>query len=253
MNQASKALPPSPRTAMILAAGLGTRMRPLTADTAKPLLPLRGRTLLDQALDRLAEAGVERVVVNAHWQAGKVAAHLAERPGALDIVVRQEDTLLDTGGAVATALAEGLLGNAPFYVVNGDAYWLDGPIATLTRLAGAMTIEAADAVLLLQRVTQVNGESGAGDFALDAWGIPRRPQEHEQVPYLFAGVQLLSPALFAEVPSGRFSMNRLWDAAIAGGRLRAIVHDGLWFHLSTPADLAYAEIELRERFAGEKR
>lgn len=251
MNQAPP--PSSPRTAMILAAGLGTRMRPLTADTAKPLLPLRGRALLDHTLDRLAEAGVTRVVVNAHWQADKIAAHLAARDGGPEIVVRREAQLLDTGGAVAAALAEGLLGDQPFYVVNGDAYWLDGPIPTLTRLAGSMAIEEADAVLLLQPVTQVNGEAGAGDFALDPWGVPRRPEEHEQVPYLFAGVQILSPGLFAKAPSGAFSANRLWDSAIATGRLRAIAHDGLWFHLSRPADLARAEVELRERFAGEKR
>jgi MurNAc alpha-1-phosphate uridylyltransferase len=253
MTQASPLPASSPRTAMLLAAGLGTRMRPLTADTAKPLLALRGRTLLDLALDRLVEAGVERVVVNAHWQAGKVSEHLAGRAGGPEVVVRREESLLDTGGAVAAALAEGLLGDQPFYVVNGDAYWLDGPIPTLTRLAGSMAIEEADAVLLLQPVTQVNGEAGAGDFALDPVGVPRRPEEHEQVPYLFAGVQILAPGLFAGVPSGAFSMNRLWDAAIVAGRLRGIAHDGLWFHLSTPADLARAEVELRERFAGEKR
>lgn len=253
MTQASPRPASPPRTAMLLAAGLGTRMRPLTADTAKPLLTLRGRTLLDLALDRLGEAGVERVVVNAHWQAGKVAEHLAARADGPKVVVRREESLLDTGGAVAAALAEGLLGDQPFYVVNGDAYWLDGPVPTLTRLAGAMEIEVADAVLLLQPVTQVNGEAGAGDFALDPLGVPRRPEEHEQVPYLFAGVQILSPRLFAAAAPGAFSMNRLWDSAIAGGRLRAIAHDGLWFHLSTPADLTRAEVELRERFAGEKR
>lgn len=253
MSQPSLFPSEPPHTAMILAAGLGTRMRPLTAETAKPLLPLRGRALLDQTLDRLAEAGVTRVVVNTHWQAGKVAAHLEARDTGPEVVVRREDDLLDTGGAVAAALAEGLLGNQPFYVVNGDAVWLDGPIPALERLAGAMAIEAADAVLLLHRVAEVAGETGAGDFALDPMGVPRRPDEHEQVPYLFAGVQLLSPAFFAQAPKGAFSMNRLWDAAIAAGRLRAIVHDGLWFHLSTPADLGRAETDLRERFAGEKR
>lgn len=253
MSQLSFFPAASPRTAMILAAGLGTRMRPLTAETAKPLLPVRGRTLLDQALDRLAEAGVTRVIVNTHWQAGKVAAHLAARVDGPEVVIRREDALLDTGGAVAAALAEGLLGDQPFFVVNGDALWLDGPTSTLQRLAGAMAATPTDAVLLLQRVTQVMGGAGAGDFALDPLGVPRRPEEHEQVPYLFAGIQILAPALFAAAPSGAFSMNRLWDSAIAAGRLRAIVHDGLWFHLSTPADLSRAEVDLRERFAGEKR
>ncbi|GAB0116607.1 nucleotidyltransferase family protein [Acidisoma sp. 7E03] len=253
MSQPSLFPAASPRTAMILAAGLGTRMRPLTGETAKPLLPVRGRTLLDRALDRLAEAGVTRVVVNTHWQASKVAAHLEARADGPEIVIRHEETLLDTGGAVAAALAEGLLGDAPFFVVNGDALWLDGPLLTLQRLADAQALAPADAVLLLHRVAQVMGEAGAGDFALDPWGVPRRPEQHEQVPYLFAGVQLLAPAFFAAAPHGAFSMNRLWDASIAAGRLRAIVHDGLWFHLSTPADLGRAEADLRERFAGEKR
>jgi MurNAc alpha-1-phosphate uridylyltransferase len=238
---------------MLLAAGLGTRMRPLTETTAKPLLALQGRPLLDHALDRLADAGVGQVVVNAHWQADKVAAHLATRTIGPRTVVLREETLRNTGGAVAAALAAGLLGDAPFFVINGDAFWLDGPATALARLAGAMAVEAADAVLLLQRGAQVVGEVGAGDFALDEWGKPRRPEENEQVPYVFAGVQVLSPALFAGAPTGAFSMNLLWDRAIAANRLRAIVHDGVWFHLSTPPDLARAEADLRERVAGETR
>ncbi len=243
----------APRFGMLLAAGLGTRMRPLTETTAKPLLALQGRPLLDHALDRLADAGVGQVVVNAHWQADKVAAHLATRTIGPRTVVLREETLRNTGGAVAAALAAGLLGDAPFFVINGDAFWLDGPATALARLAGAMAVEAADAVLLLQRGAQVVGEVGAGDFALDEWGKPRRPEENEQVPYVFAGVQVLSPALFAGAPTGAFSMNLLWDRAIAANRLRAIVHDGVWFHLSTPPDLARAEADLRERVAGETR
>ena len=250
----SSTMPPSgPRVAMILAAGLGTRMRPLTAKTAKPLLPIEGRALIDHALDRLAEAGVERVIVNTHWQAEKVAAHLAARTGGPHIIIRQEASLLDTGGAVAAALADGLLGDAPFFLVNGDAYWLDGPIPTLTRLALAMAVEEPKAVLLFQRAALVTGPIGQGDFALDVWGVPRRPEEHEQVPYIFAGVQIVSPSLFHDAPAGAFSMNRLWDRAIEAGRLRAIVHDGVWFHLSTPNDLHTAEFELRAHIAGERR
>ncbi|GAB0114380.1 nucleotidyltransferase family protein [Acidisoma sp. C75] len=244
----------TPRFAMLLAAGLGTRMRPLTAGTAKPLLPIRGRALIDHALDRLEEAGVEQVVVNTHWQAEKVAAHLAARRGGLRITLRPEPALLDTGGAVAAALAEGLLGDAPFYVVNGDAFWLDGPTPMLARLAGAMPAGAeAAATLLFYRTVLVPGAVGRGDFALDSWGVPRRPEEHEHVPYLYAGVQIAAPALFQDAPGGAFSFNRLWDRAIAAGRLRAIVHDGVWFHLSTPPDLATAEIELRAHSAGERR
>jgi N-acetyl-alpha-D-muramate 1-phosphate uridylyltransferase len=242
-----------PRFAMILAAGLGTRMRPLTAETAKPMLALHGRPLLDHALDRLAEAEVEQVVVNTHWQAGKVEAHLTARATPPRTTILREATLRNTGGAVAAALGAGLLGAAPFFVVNGDAFWLDGPTLALARLASSMAIEGADAVLLLHRCAQVVSEVGAGDFAVDEWGVPRRPHENEQVPYVFAGVQILAPALFAGAPPSPFSMNLLWDRAIAAGRLRAIVHDGVWFHLSTPTDLARAEADLRERVSGDTR
>lgn len=242
-----------PRFAMLLAAGLGTRMRPLTDRTAKPLLPLGGRALLDHALDRLVDAGVETVVVNTHWQAEAVEAHLAKREGGPAVILQREDSLRDTGGAVAAALAAGHLGQDPFYVVNGDAFWLDGPIPVLLRLASALEIETADGVLLLHRSVQVAGYTGFGDFALDVWGNPRRPTENEQVPYTYAGIQVLAPSLFRDVPAGAFSMNLIWDRAIAAGRLRAIVHDGVWFHLSTPPDLSRAEVELREHAAGNRR
>jgi MurNAc alpha-1-phosphate uridylyltransferase len=246
-----------PTRAMILAAGLGTRMRPLTDDTAKPMLALQGRPLLDHALDRLADAGVEQVVVNTHWQAATIEAHLAARTAAPRTTILREETLRDTGGAAAAALAAGCLGEVPFYLVNGDAFWLDGPMLALLRLAEALAIEGADGVLLLHRAAQVASEVGAGDFALDEWGIPRRPQENEQVPYIFAGVQILSPilfqGLFEDAPAAPFSMNLIWDRAIMSGRLRAIVHDGIWFHLSTPPDLARAEADLREHVSDHHR
>ena len=239
-----------PRTAMLLAAGLGTRMRPLTEHTAKPLLPLGGRTLLDHALSRLAAAGVRTVVVNAHWHAARVAAHLATHwPGPPRVLARHEDTLLDTGGGVRAAL--GTLGPEPFYVVNGDAFWLDGPTETaLARLAAAWDEDATDAVLLVQRTFQIAGEIGAGDFFVDPAGRMRRRVAREVAPYLYAGVQLLHPRLFADAPAGPFSMNLLWDRAIAADRARAVVHDGLWCHLSTPADLATAESTLQARAVG---
>ena len=157
--------------AIVFAAGLGTRMRPLTEHLAKPLLRLGGATLLDHALDRLAAAGVGRVVVNAHWQADGVAAHLAGRAQAPATVVRREAALLGAAGSVRAALAEGLLGPAPFYTVNGDSLWLDGPASALTRLREAFVPdEGVDAVMLVHRSAQVQGELGAGDFFLDRWG-----------------------------------------------------------------------------------
>ena len=240
----------TPRTAMLLAAGLGKRMRPLTDRTAKPLLPLGGRALIDHALDRLADAGVETVVVNAHWQADRLAAHLATRTRP-DMTLRREASLLDTGGSVKAALD--LLGPAPFFVINGDAFWVDGPQPALARLVAAFDPADVDGVLLVHRTFQVHADVGFGDFALDSWGAPRRRREREIVPYLYAGLQLIAPALLADTPDGAFSMNQAWNTAMATGRLRAVVHDGLWFHLSTPADLAEAESILQARLTGETR
>jgi len=240
-----------PRVAMLLAAGLGTRMRPLTEHTAKPLLTLGGRTLLDHALDRLAEAGVEKVVVNVHWHAEAVAAHLAARRQPPRTVLRHEDALLDTGGGVRAAAD--LLGADPFYVVNGDSFWLEGPTPALRRLAVAWDLGRADAVLLVMRTCQIRAETGAGDFFLDPFGMVRRRAEREIAPHVFAGIQLIAPALLAQAPQGPFSMNLAWDRAIAAGRLRAVVHDGWWFHLSTPTDLAEAEALLYAQRTGASR
>ncbi len=227
---------------MVLAAGLGTRMRPLTEATAKPLLPLGGRSLIDHALDRLHAAGVEQVVVNTHWQAERLEAHLRARH-APSVVVRREPDLLDTGGAVAAALASGLLGDT-FFTVNGDSVWLDGPTPALARLAAAFDPAETDAVLLVHRTFQVHSDVGTGDFAVDPWGTPRRPRPREIVPYVYAGVQLATPALFRDAGPAPFSLNALWTPAIAAGRLRCVVHDGLWFHLSRPQDLCEAETAL---------
>ena len=228
--------------AMVLAAGLGTRMRPLSAAMPKPLLPLAGRSLLDHALDRLTDAGVANTVVNAHWLADQVEDCVAAR-SAPRITLQREETLLETGGGVTRALPA--LGDAPFAVVNGDAFWLDGPYPALTRLAAAFDPERMDGLLLLIRTAQIAGEVGRGDFMLDPMGAIRRPEEGEVSPYLFGGVQILSPALFVEAPSGAFSLNRLYNRAIEAGRLYGLVHDGLWFHLSTPTDLDHAEDVLR--------
>jgi MurNAc alpha-1-phosphate uridylyltransferase len=236
------------QNAILLAAGLGTRMRPLTDTTPKPLLTLGGRCLLDHALDRLAAQGVAHVAVNAHWHASQVAAHLAARAGPPRTNVRHEAALLDTGGAVASALADGVLGNGPFFIVNGDTVWLDGPVPALRRIAAALT-DALDAVILVHRTFQVHSEIGPGDFFLDSWGKPRRRHEREIAPYIYAGVTLARPTLFAG-PKHVFSMNQVWDRAIAAGRLGAVVHDGLWFHFTRPADLHEAEYALTAQLTG---
>lgn len=231
----------TPKSAMVLAAGLGTRMRPLTDELPKPLLEVAGRTLLDHAIDRLELAGVERVVVNLHYRAEQIAAHLAgrQRP---HIEFSHEAERLETGGGVARALDR--LDNA-FFVVNSDVLWLDGTQFALTRLARAFVAERMDAVLLLQRAVGAVGYDGNGDYFLDPLGTPRRRGEREVAPYVFTGVQLLHRRLFAGVEETVFSLNRLYDQAEAAGRLHAIVHDGEWYHVGTPQGLATT----RARFA----
>ena len=234
-------------TAVILSAGLGTRMRPLTASTPKPLLPLRGRPILAHTLERLREAGVSRIIVNAHYLPEQIEAFLRPYP---NVTVTREGELQDTGGAITAMLAKGLLPASPFYVVNGDTYWVDGPAPTLPRMERAFDPARNDAVLLLARAAGAVAETGLGDFIWPRDGALHRRGERDVAPYLYAGVQLVAPALFADAPKAPFSMNLLWDRALAAGRLGAIVHDGVWFHLSTPEDLAQAEAVLEAREVG---
>jgi MurNAc alpha-1-phosphate uridylyltransferase len=230
-----------PDTAVILCAGLGTRMRPLTLTTPKPLLPLGGRPILAHTLEQLKKAGVKRVVINAHYLAEQVEAFARTY---LQVIVTHEDTLLDTGGAVTAMKAKDLLPDAPFYIVNGDTYWVDGPTPTLPRLVKAFDPQAVDTMLLLCRAAGAVAETGKGDFLWPRDGGLMRRGERDVAPYLFSGVQLVSPALFTSAQQPPFSMNLLWDKALAANRLGAIVHDGVWFHLSTPEDLARAEAVL---------
>ena len=222
-----------PDSAMVLAAGLGTRMRPISDTVPKPLIEIAGRTLLDHAIDRLAVVGVERVVVNAHHKAAMVIAALAERDHP-KITISEEAELLETGGGAARALP--LLGEC-FFVVNGDVLWLDGAEPALARLAAAFDAARMDAVLLFQRTTSAVGYEGSGDYFLDPLGVPRRRGEREIAPFLFTGVQLLHKRLFDGIAERRFSLNLVYDRAERAGRLAAIVHDGEWYHIGTPEGL----------------
>jgi MurNAc alpha-1-phosphate uridylyltransferase len=232
-----------PRSGMVLAAGLGTRLRPVTETVPKPLVEINGRTLLDHAIDHLALAGVERVVVNAHYKAAMVAAQLARRDHPR-IEISEEPELLDTGGGVKQALP--WLDDA-FFVANGDVFWLDGKDHALLRLAGAFDPDHIDAILLLQRTVTAVGYEGSGDYFLDASGKPHRRDECEIAPYLFAGIQLLHRRLFDGVPNRIFSLVRLFDRAEQAGRLHAIVHDGEWYHVGTPEGLAATRERLSHR------
>jgi len=230
-------------TAMILAAGFGTRMRPITEHTPKPLIPLCGRALIDHGIDRLVAVGIKRIVVNTHYKAAMMAEHLKHRHD-VEVVLSHEETLLDTGGGVKNALKH--LGDA-FFVVNADVFWLNARTPALLRLANAWDSAQLDALLLVQRTTSAVGYEGLGDFAVDALGHVRRRAEREVVPYLFAGIEVLSKRFFEGSPDGAFSLNPLWNKAIASGRLAAIIHDGEWFHVGTPQGLAASEDRLTGR------
>ena len=233
-----------PKTGMVLAAGLGTRMRPLSDATPKPLMEIAGRTLLDHAIDRLALVGVERVVVNTHYKAEMVAAHLARR-AAPPIEISHEEELLETGGGVLYALPR--LGEM-FFAVNSDVLWLDGKEHALARLAAGFDPDTMDALLLFQRTAAAVGYEGQGDFFLDPLGLPRRRGEREIAPFLFSGIQLLHRRAFDGMAPGRFSLNRVYNQAEAAGRLCAIVHDGEWYHVGTPEGLDAT----RARFASHR-
>lgn len=221
----------APDTAMLLAAGLGTRMRPLSGAVPKPLLEVGGRTMLDRTLDKAVEAGVTRAVVNTHHLATQIERRLAART-APEIVVSHEPEILDTGGGVLNAL--GLLGDAPFFVLNSDTVWEDGPTPALRRLAGAWDPAGMDALLLVHPTVAATGYAGDGDFFMDIEGRLVRRGEAEIAPFVFTGSQILSPALFDGMAPGVFSLNRVYDRALERGRLYGIRHDGAWHHVGTP-------------------
>jgi N-acetyl-alpha-D-muramate 1-phosphate uridylyltransferase len=235
-----------PRSGMVLAAGRGTRLRPVTETIPKPLVEINGRTLLDRAIDHLATAGVERVVVNVHYKAAMIEAQLAVRDHPR-IEISREAELLDTGGGIRQALPK--LDDA-FYVVNGDVLWRDGRKNALLRLADAFDPDLADAVLLLQSTATACGYEGNGDYFLDVSAKPSRRGERNAAPYLFGGIQLLHRRLFDEAPAGAFSLVRLFDRAQQNGRLHAIVHDGEWYHIGTPEGLAATRERVSARHVG---
>lgn len=227
-----------PRRAMVLAAGLGERMRPLTDERPKPLIELRGRALLDGILDRLAAAGVEQAVINLYHLGHVIEAHLRHRTRPR-VVFSREESRLDTGGGVRHALP--LLGEEAFYVINGDICWLDGRTPALERLAEAWDEAAMDALLLLHSAAFAVGYAGRGDFLMTPDGRVRRRGEREVAPFVFTGLQVLHPRLFKGAPQGPFSLNLLYNRAEDAGRLWGLCHDGEWFHLGTPEDLKEVE------------
>lgn len=235
---------------MILAAGLGLRLRPLTETRPKPLISVAGRTMLDRALDHLVTAGIGSAVVNSHYLAEQIEAHVGrrDRPG---IRLSYEEVLLETGGGIARALPH--LGERPFFAANADIIWSDGATPALDRLADRWDDATMDALLLVHPADRASGYDGAGDFHCDNDGRLRRRGADPSAPYVFTGVQLLHPRLFDGAPSGPFSMNVLYDRALDQGRLHGLVHDGEWYHVGTPDALADAEALLASREGGTPR
>ncbi len=231
-------------TAMVMAAGLGTRMLPLTAGTPKPLIEVGGKKLIDYMIEHLADAGIEKAVVNVHYLPDQVEAYLSTRQHPSVTFSDERDLLLETGGGMVKAWRSGLLPD-PFYCLNSDNIWIDGPRNTLLDLSDAWDAERMDALLLLVPRERAFEHRGKGDFHLEADGrLRRRARDEDSAPYIFIGAQIASHRLLRDAPEGPFSTNVLWDRALAEGRLYGVVHAGEWFDLGTPEAIAPAEARL---------
>lgn len=231
--------------AMVLAAGFGTRMRPLTLTTPKPLIKVAGKSLIDYGLDRLREAKVETAVVNGHYLADQIEDWCSQQQNPKTIFSNERDAILDTGGGIARALP--LLGNDPFFVLNADCFWLDGKMPALQRLKQAWDDAEMDCLLLVCDPKRTTGYDGKGDFVLDEDGrIKRYRLPEDPVLPVYIGGYLVHPRLFNTAPPGGFSMHVLWRKAIAEGRLFGLAHDGHWLHVGTVEAIAEAEAHLRQ-------
>jgi N-acetyl-alpha-D-muramate 1-phosphate uridylyltransferase len=237
----------APKRAMVLAAGLGTRMRPFNGTLPKPLVQVGGKALLDYVLDRLAEQGVERAVVNVHHLADQIERHIAGRRAPQIVISDERRELLGTGGGVVKALPE--LGAGPFFHVNSDTIWIDGVKPNLARLADAFESTRMDALLLLAPTASSIGYSGRGDFSMAADGRLERRGERDVVPFVYAGAAILTPAFFAGAAAGPSSMSPLFDRAGEAGRLYGLRLEGVWMHVGTPEAVKAAEAAIVESAA----
>jgi N-acetyl-alpha-D-muramate 1-phosphate uridylyltransferase len=232
-------MPVKPSKAMVLAAGLGVRMRPLTDRMPKPLVRVAGRALLDHVLDKLGDAGVGEAVVNVHYLPDQIIDHVAPRARPRVIISDERDEVLGTGGGVVKALP--LLGHAPFFHVNADTMWIDGVRPNLARLAEAFDPSRMDILLLMAPTTSSIGYGGRGDYAMLPDGALRKRREHQVVPFVYAGAAIMSPSLFTEAPSGQFSLTKMFDAANEQERLFGLRLEGVWMHVGTPEAIHAAE------------
>ena len=234
----------TPQAAMVLAAGFGQRMRPLTDNMPKPLVKVAGKALIDHVLDRLADAGVARAVVNVHYLAEQIERHVAARNVPRVTISDERGVLLDTGGGVVKALP--LLGDAPFFHINSDTIWIDGVKPNLARLADSFDAATMDALLLLAPGAGSIGYTGRGDFLMASDGRLRARPERDVAPFVYAGAAILSPRLFDGAPQGAFSLTKLFTRAIEAGRLHGLRMEGLWMHVGTPEAITEAEQAIAE-------
>lgn len=241
--KASAATIAAPTRAMILAAGLGTRMRPLSEGKPKPLIQVMGKALIDHAIDRLKAAGVTLIVVNVHYKAEMLKAHLAKRKDVEIRISEENDNLLDTGGGIAKALP--YFEGQPFFTHNSDSMWVEGMGSALNRMKARWKPQDMDALMLLASAVTAIGYEGRGDFEMDPWGRLTRRGEQKLAPFVWTGVQIVHPRLFDGAPAGKFSINPLWDKAMARGRLHGMRLDGVWIHVGAPEGFHDAEAFLR--------
>lgn len=236
-----------PTKAMVLAAGLGLRMRPLTDNMPKPLVRVAGQPLLDHVLDKLAAASVSEAVVNVHYLPDQIIAHTAARSRPRVIISDERDEVLGTGGAVVKALP--LLGSAPFFHLNADTMWIDGVRPNLTRLAETFDPDRMDILLLMAPTTTSIGYAGRGDYGMLPDGALRKRKEHQVVPFVYAGAAIMAPSLFDGAPAGEFSLTKMFDRANEQERLFGLRLDGVWMHVGTPDAVQDAEEAFLESVA----
>jgi MurNAc alpha-1-phosphate uridylyltransferase len=231
--------PPVPKTAMVFAAGLGTRMRPITETLPKPLVEVHGRTLIDYCLDRLAENGVERAIVNVHWLADQIEAHLAKRKAPKIIISDERSTLLDQGGGIKRALP--LIGDDPFLICNTDAFWIEGPRSNIARLARSFDPETMDILFLVAAGAGAVGVDWPGDFVMTHDGRLQSREPRHVAPFVYTGVGIVKPQLFARETVEVFRLAPFFHTAAAKGRLYGVRLDGLWVHVGRPESIAEAD------------
>jgi MurNAc alpha-1-phosphate uridylyltransferase len=245
--ETSRSMPVNPTTAMVLAAGLGLRMRPITDKLPKPMVQVAGKPLLDHVLDKLAEAGVEKAIVNVHYLPDQIIRLVANRQRPRVVISDERNEMLGTGGGVVKALP--LLGAAPFFHMNADTMWIDGVRSNLARLSEAFDPATMDMLMLMAPTTSSIGYDGRGDYAMAADGTLHKRKEKQIVPFVYAGAAIVSPHLFAAAPHGEFGLPRLFDAAEEAGRLFGLRLEGTWMHVGTPDAIAEAERAVLESVA----